>query len=74
MKRFAYALMLLVLTLALLPGAALAHPCNAPAQYPLYAGQTTLVGYVTVCNDGSNLTVTYDTTSSGWRSARPTWR
>ena len=67
MKRFSYALMLVVLALALLPGAALAHTCNAPAQYPLYAGQTTLVGYVTVCNDGNNLTVTYDTTSSNWR-------
>jgi hypothetical protein len=66
MKRFSVALMLVILALALVPGAALAHTCNAPAQYPLYAGQTTLVGYVTVCNDGNNLTVTYDTSSTGW--------
>lgn len=66
MKRFAYVLMLVVLALAALPGAALAHTCASPAQYPLYAGQTTLVGYVKVCNDANNLTVTYDTTSSGW--------
>ena len=67
MKRFSVALMLVILALALLPGATLAHACNAPAQYPLYAGQTTPVGYVAVCNDGNNLTVTYNTTSSDWR-------
>jgi hypothetical protein len=66
MKRFSYAALLLVLLLALLPGAALAHTCDAPASYPLYAGQTIPVGYVTVCNDVNNLTVTYDTSSSGW--------
>lgn len=66
MKRFVYVMILVALALALLPGAALAHPCSAPAQYPLYAGQTMLVGYVYVCSDGSSLTVTYDTSSTGW--------
>lgn len=66
MKRLVYVTMLVALALALLPGAALAHTCDAPAQYPLYAGQTELVGYVYVCNDGDSLTVTYDTSSSGW--------
>jgi hypothetical protein len=66
MKNFGYPAMLVVLLLALLPGAALAHQCDNPAQYPLYAGQNILVGVVTVCNDGNSLTVAYDTSSSGW--------
>src|SRR5512142_1245673 len=66
MKCFTAASMLVILALALLQGAALANTCDNPAQYPLYAGQTTLVGVVKVCNDGNNLTVTYDTSSTGW--------
>jgi len=66
MKRFVYVMILVALALALLPGAALAHTCDAPAQYPLYAGQNILVGYVYVCNEGNVMTVTYDTSSSGW--------
>lgn len=35
-------------------------------QYDLYAGQTTLVGYVEVINSGSNVTVTYNITEDGY--------
>ena len=37
-----------------------------PDEFPLYAGQTIPVGTVYVWDDGSNLTITYDTTDSGW--------
>ena len=37
-----------------------------PDEFPLYAGQDIPVGTVYVWNDGTNLTITYDTTDSDW--------
>lgn len=62
MKRSMSILILVTLVMALLPTVALAQSCT---DYPLYAGKTTLVGSVTVCNDENSLTVTYNT-SFGW--------
>ena len=41
---------------------AAAHTCDAPQITPLIAGQHTYVGHVKVCNDDTNLYVTYETT------------
>ncbi len=49
-----------------LPAAALAHPCDAPFETDLIAGQHYQAGTLEVCNDGDLLYITYRTTS-GWR-------
>jgi hypothetical protein len=56
------ALLALALLPALWPGDAAAHTCDAPFSTNLIAGQTIDAGDVKVCNDDTNLTVTYEAT------------
>jgi hypothetical protein len=44
------------------PSGAMAHTCDAPFSTNLIAGQTIDAGDVKVCNDDTNLTVTYEAT------------
>jgi hypothetical protein len=56
------ALLALALLPALWPSDAAAHTCDDPFSTNLIAGQTIDAGDVKVCNDDTNLTVTYEAT------------
>lgn len=56
----------ILLSLLLIAMPAMAHTCDAPQTIDLLAGQTSNVGTVKVCNDDTNLYVTFTTTGTNF--------